>query len=65
MIMPGVPRSPKCDVDNNMQTPMKYGIRSIPTLLFFVDGEVRDQVVGGVAEQELTKRLDALVGQTA
>lgn len=55
----------KCDVDNNMQTPMKYGIRSIPTLLFFVDGEVRDQVVGGVAEQELTKRLDALVGQTA
>ena len=55
----------KCDVDNNMKTPTQYGIRSIPTLLFFVDGEVRDQVVGGVSERELAKRLDALVGQAA
>lgn len=55
----------KCDVDNNMKTPMQYGIRSIPTLLFFVNGKVRDQVVGGVSERELAKRLDALVAQTA
>jgi len=52
-------------VDNNMQTPIQYGIRSIPSLLFFVDGEVRDQVIGGVSERELAKRLDALVGQAA
>ena len=55
----------KCDVDSNMMLPMKYQVRSIPTLLFFVDGEVRDQVIGGVTERELSKRLDNLVGQAA
>ena len=36
----------KLDVDNNRETAMKYGIRSIPTLLVFKDGEVAEQIVG-------------------
>lgn len=36
----------KMDIDNNPQTPAKYGVRSIPTLLVFKGGEVVDQMVG-------------------
>lgn len=36
----------KMDIDSNPQTPAKYGIRSIPTLLVFKGGEVVDQLVG-------------------
>lgn len=36
----------KMDIDNNPQTPARYGIRSIPTLLVFKGGEVVDQMVG-------------------
>ncbi len=55
----------KCNVDNSAVTPMQYNIRSIPTLLFFQDGEVRDQLIGAVSKRELVKRLDALVAQAA
>ena len=36
----------KLDVDSNPQTPSRYGIRGIPTVLFFKDGELVDQLVG-------------------
>ncbi|MFQ5571368.1 MAG: thioredoxin [Rhodothermales bacterium] len=55
----------KLDVDYNPQTPMSYGIRSIPTLLFFKDGRVADQLIGAVSKKHLTQKLDALVGQPA
>ncbi len=55
----------KLDVDNNPQTAMKYGIRSIPSLLFFKDGKPVDQMVGVVPERELAAKLDALAGQAA
>ncbi|MDE2828046.1 MAG: thioredoxin [Rhodothermaceae bacterium] len=55
----------KVDVDVNPQTAMQYGVRSIPTLLFFVGGQVRDQMIGSAGKREFQKRLDALVGQTA
>ena len=55
----------KCNVDNSMSTPMQYNIRSIPTLLFFQQGEVHDQLIGAVSKRELVKRLDALVAQAA
>lgn len=55
----------KLDVDNNPQTAMKYGIRSIPSLLFFKDGRPVDQMVGVVPERVLADKLDALAGQAA
>ena len=55
----------KLDVDNNPQTAMKYGIRSIPSLLFFKDGKPVDQMVGVVPKRVLAEKLDVLAGQTA
>ena len=49
----------KVDVDENPQTAMKYGIRSIPTLLVFKDGSPVDQVVGAVPKAVIKKRLDS------
>lgn len=56
----------KMDVDHNPQTPMAYGIRSIPTLLFFKDGEVVDQMIGGSPSMKkaLAAKLEALTAQT-
>ena len=48
----------KMDVDANPQTPMNFGIRSIPTLLLFKDGQVREQIVGAVGKDVITKALD-------
>lgn len=47
----------KLDVDNNQQVAMKYGIRSIPTLLIFKNGEVAEQIVGAVPKQQLENKL--------
>lgn len=49
----------KVDVDNNPQVSMQYGIRSIPSLLIFKNGEVVDQIVGAVPKSHLQKQLDA------
>ena len=55
----------KMDVDENPQIPMNFGIRSIPTLLFFKDGKVVDQLVGAAPKKMLAEKLDFLVGQAA
>lgn len=47
----------KCDVDNNRETAMKYGIRSIPTLLVFKDGEVAEQIVGVMPKDALQQKI--------
>lgn len=49
----------KLDVDNNPNVSMQYGIRSIPTLLFFRDGQVVDQIMGAVPKNMITSKLDA------
>jgi len=49
----------KVDVDSNPEISSKYGIRSIPTLLFFKNGEVVDKQVGAVAKNILAEKLDA------
>ena len=50
----------KLDVDASPEIAQRYGVRSIPTLLFFRDGELVDQVVGAVPRQPLADRLDRL-----
>ncbi|CBH25795.1 Thioredoxin [Salinibacter ruber M8] len=55
----------KVDVDENPQTAQEYGVRSIPTLLFFKDGEAQEQVVGAAGKQPLKENLEALLGQPA
>ena len=51
----------KLNVDENQQTAAKYSVMSIPTLLFFKNGERADTVVGAVSEQVLKPKLDALL----
>ncbi len=54
----------KLNVDDAAGVDAQYGIRSIPTLLFFKDGRVVDRVIGVVPKQELADKLNALVQQT-
>ena len=50
----------KVNVDDNQSLSMRYGIRAIPTLLFFKDGVVRDQVTGMTSKKDLLNRIEAL-----
>ena len=61
----GTAKVVKLDVDNNPQTAAKYGIRSIPSLLFFKGGKPVDQMVGVVPKKVLAEKLDTLAQQTA
>ncbi|MFH1284065.1 MAG: thioredoxin [Candidatus Peregrinibacteria bacterium] len=47
----------KCNVDENPDLSAKYGIQSIPTLLFFKDGEVTDKSMGFQSKEALTSKL--------
>lgn len=51
----------KCNVDDNPVTPAKYGIRAIPTLIFFKGGEVADQITGMVAKAKLEEAINKLI----
>lgn len=51
----------KCNVDDNPVTPGNYGIRSIPTLIFFKDGKVVDQVTGVVAKNKLEEMIRKVI----
>lgn len=55
----------KVDVDDNPQTAQQYGVRSIPTLLFFKDGEVQETLVGASGKKPLKDKLEELAGQPA
>lgn len=48
----------KCDVDSNQSIAIKYGIRSIPTVLIFKDGDVVEQIVGAVPKHHIVEKLD-------
>ena len=51
----------KCNVDENPQTPGKYGIRAIPTLILFKGGEVVDQITGAVSKSHLEEAINKVV----
>ncbi|MCF8241125.1 MAG: thioredoxin [Melioribacteraceae bacterium] len=50
----------KLDVDNNQQTAIKYGVRSIPTVLFFKGGEVADTVIGAVPKSVFVEKINGV-----
>ena len=50
----------KCNVDDADELAMQYRIMSIPTLLFFKNGEVKERLVGLVSKKEITDILDRL-----
>jgi thioredoxin 1 len=50
----------KVNVDENPGLAARYGIRSIPTILFVKDGKVRDQVVGAVPKSQIQAKLASL-----
>jgi thioredoxin 1 len=56
----GVVKVAKVNVDNNQSLSFKYNIRAIPSLLFFKNGQVRDQVTGMTSKKDLLGRLEAL-----
>jgi thioredoxin 1 len=50
----------KVNVDENQSLSLKYNIRAIPALLFFKNGQLRDQVTGVTSKKDLLNRIDAL-----
>ena len=48
----------KMDVDSNSATPMRYGVRGIPTLLLFKGGQVVEQRVGAISKPDVQKMID-------
>ena len=51
----------KMNVDDNPQTPSKYGVRGIPNLILFKGGQVSDQIVGAVPKAQLVKAISQVV----
>ncbi len=51
----------KMNVDDNPQTPSKYGVRGIPNLILFKGGQVRDQIVGAVPKAQLVRAISQVV----
>ncbi len=57
----GRARVAKVDVDANAAIAQRYGVQSIPTLVFLRDGDVVDQIVGAAPKRKLGERLDAML----
>ena len=51
----------KVNTDEEQEIAVKFGIRSIPTLIFMKDGQVVDQIVGAQSKQVLAEKLDSLL----
>ena len=50
----------KCNVDDASEVPMKYGIRNIPTLLFFKDGQLKEKMVGSTTKAAIVAKMESL-----
>ena len=51
----------KCNVDENQDVAMKYGVTSIPNLIFFKDGQVVNQAIGYMNESQLASKIDEVL----
>jgi thioredoxin 1 len=51
----------KCDVEENEDLAVEFGIRNIPTILFFKDGQVVDKLVGAQAKDKIQAKFDAML----
>lgn len=51
----------KCDVEENDDITMEFGVRNIPTILFFKGGQLVDKHVGAITKGDLQKKFDALL----
>ena len=51
----------KCDVDANSDVPAEFGIRNIPTVLFFKDGELVDKQVGSAQKAKFVEKIEKLL----
>jgi thioredoxin 1 len=49
----------KCNVDESTEIPLKYGIRNIPTLLFFSNGELKDKMVGSSSKASIVDKINS------
>ena len=56
----GAVKVAKVNVDQSQSLSLKYNIRAIPSLLFFKNGQLRDQVTGMTSKKDLLNRLEAL-----
>ena len=56
----GAVKVAKVNVDDNQSLSFKYNIRAIPALLFFKNGQLRDQIIGVTSKKDLLGRLEAL-----
>ncbi|MGD8472288.1 MAG: thioredoxin [Desulfobacteraceae bacterium] len=57
-------RFTKCNVDHNPTTPEKYGIRAIPTLMFFKQGQLVDKITGAVAPTQIEESIKKILSGT-
>jgi thioredoxin 1 len=51
----------KVNVDDNPISPSKYGVQAIPTLIFFKNGEIAEQITGMVAKQKLEETIKSVL----
>lgn len=51
----------KLNVDDNSETPPKYNIKGIPTLLLFKDGVIKDQIVGATSKDNIARMIEAQI----
>ena len=61
MVAPIIEELAKCDVDENGDVAAEFGIRNIPTVLFFKDGKLADKQVGSAPKSAYAAKIDALL----